>query len=80
MDVRARLTEVLRETFQDDDLVIGDDTTADDIPGWDSVMHINVMYRIEEAFGVEFTDQQLGRFFRNVGELEEFLRANAGER
>ena len=72
MDLHSRLTSVFRDVFDDDDLQISAATTADDIDAWTSLAHINLMMRIEDTFGVHFTNAQLGGF-ANVGELERFL-------
>ena len=72
MEVHTRLEEIFRTVFDDQDLVIEDRTTAADVPGWDSVAHINLMFAIEEAFGVQFSDNQLAAF-KNVGQLRDFL-------
>ena len=72
MNIEKRLEEVFREVFDNDALVLTDDTTAQDIPGWDSVAHINLMFSIEQAFGVRFSGNQLAEF-KNIGELKTFL-------
>ena len=72
MTLREKLEEIFQTTFNDDSIVLRDDTTAADIPEWDSLAHINLMFGIEEAFGVRFTDDQLGEL-ANVAELESFL-------
>ena len=55
-----RLEEIFQTVFGDDALVLTDDTTAADIPGWDSVAHINLMFTIEQTFGVQFAGTELG--------------------
>jgi acyl carrier protein len=72
MDCHEQLVELFREVFQDDDLVLTDETTARDIPGWDSVAHINLMFSIEQSFGVRFNGNELAEF-KNIGELKRFL-------
>ena len=47
-------------------------TRAADVPGWDSLAHINIMFALESEFGVSFTDDQLTAF-ADVGELQRFL-------
>jgi acyl carrier protein len=49
-----------------------DETTGPDIRGWDSAAHINLMFSIEQAFGVRFTGNELAEF-KNIGELKVFL-------
>lgn len=72
MTVHERLEQLFQTVFNDDELTLRDDMTAADVPGWDSVAHINLMFSIEEAFGVQFAGNQLAEF-KNVGELKQFL-------
>lgn len=72
MNVHERLQEVFRTVFDDDSIVLTPETTAADVPGWDSFAHINLMFSIEQAFGVKFAGNQLAEF-KNVGEIEQFL-------
>jgi acyl carrier protein len=75
MTLQKRLEEVFQEVFDDDALVLTDETTARDIPSWDSVTHINLMFSIEQAFGVHFSGNELAQF-KNIGELKVFLTNN----
>ena len=75
MPVHDELERVFRDVFGDESIVLTDETTAKDIAGWDSLGHINLMFSIEERFGVQFEGNQLAEF-ANVGELERFLEAN----
>ena len=71
-----RLLELFRNVLGDDELVLHDDTTAHDIPDWDSLAHINLMFSIEEQFGVQFRDNEFAEL-ANIGELRRFLEVNA---
>lgn len=79
MPVHDDLERVFRDVFGDEGIVLTDETTARDIRAWDSLGHINLMFSIEERFGVQFEGNQLAEF-ANVGELERFLEANATSR
>ncbi len=72
MDLHARLEEVFRQVFDNDQLTLRDDMTATDIEGWDSVAHINLMFGIEQAFGIRFKGNELADM-TNIGELKQFL-------
>lgn len=62
------LTEVFRQVFDDPDIVLSPETTADDIEGWDSLSHINLMIAVESRFDIRFKQKEvLG--FHNVGDL-----------
>lgn len=56
----AELQDVFRTVFGDDDIVIADSTTADDIDGWDSMMHINLIIAVQKRFGVKFAAAEIG--------------------
>lgn len=72
-DVTDRLTEVFRATFGDETLMLEPEMTADDVPGWDSVTHITLIYAIEDAFGMKFSTRDLERL-TCVGDLVETVR------
>ena len=61
-EVFDRLNEIFRDVFDDDDITVNDETTADDIEDWDSLEHINLINAIEEEFGMKF-DMELSRLF-----------------
>ena len=67
-DILGRITGVFRELFENDELIITEDTSSDDIKDWDSYMHINLTKMIEDEFGIEFTVSQLVSF-NNVRDI-----------
>lgn len=72
MEIQERLVDVFRQVFDDETLVLTDEMTADDIGGWDSVAHINLMFSIEQAFGIQFNGNELAEM-KNIGELKQLL-------
>ena len=70
------LQQLFRDVFGDDRIELTEETTARDIPQWDSLGHVNLMFAIEERFGVRFRGNQLAEF-ANVGELKRFLEEHA---
>jgi acyl carrier protein len=70
------MTDVFRTVFDDDSIDLRDAMTARDIDGWDSVANINLMFSLEQEFGVRFQDDQL-MSFADVGELRRFLESRA---
>ena len=59
--------------FEDDEIAIGPQTTADDIEDWDSLTHIQLLVAIESAFGVRFNTGEMAGL-ANVGEMVELIR------
>ena len=64
----ARLTEVMRNVFDIDDLQYRDSLKADDVEGWDSLSHVRFLVAVEEEFGFRFTSGEIDGF-KNVGEV-----------
>ena len=58
-ELREQLQEVFRDVFDDDEIVIHNETTANDIEGWDSLMHINLIIAVEKRFGVKFATAEI---------------------
>ena len=76
-EINARLTPIFRDVLDDDTLTIHDEMTADDVPGWDSLSHINLITAVENAFGVKFSIKDV-RSMKNVGSLTELLKRKLG--
>jgi acyl carrier protein len=76
LTLHDRLEEVFQTVFGDDGISLSDETTAADIPAWDSVATINLMFSIERAFGVQFNGSEFTEF-RNVGDLKRYLAVKA---
>jgi acyl carrier protein len=66
--ILTRLTSVFREVFDDDELTLKPDLTANDVDGWDSLAHIQLILSVQKAFGVKFTPVEMSRL-KNVGDL-----------
>lgn len=77
-DVIERLQDVFRKVFGDPSIVLTEKMTADDIDGWDSLAHINLMIAIEKHFDVKFATAEISRLKEdgaNVGSLAEAVTA-----
>lgn len=62
------MTEICRDVFDDDKLVITEGSKADDVEGWDSLTHLSLINELEERFEVEFTLDDV-KNSKNIGEL-----------
>jgi acyl carrier protein len=66
-EIQSKLTEVFREIFADD-IVIVDEMTADDVDEWDSLSHVDMICMVEEKFNIKLVTKEIARL-KNVGEL-----------
>ena len=67
-EILARVEDIFREELEQSDLVLTDETTADDVEGWDSLSHVQLVAAMEEAFGIEFKSREI-LSWDNVGDL-----------
>jgi len=68
MSIMEPLTDIFREVFDDDDITLSSELTADDVDGWDSLSHVNLIVTIETRFNIKFSHKEL-LTFKNVGGL-----------
>jgi len=71
--IYERLNTLFRDFFDDDDIELDEDTTADDIEDWDSLNHITLMSAVEDEFGLRFTMGEVSGM-KNVGEMAEIIK------
>lgn len=67
-DILKRVEEIFREELELDDLVLTDETTADDVEEWDSLSHVQLVVAMEKAFGIKFSSREI-LSWDNVGDL-----------
>lgn len=70
----ARVQEVFRDVLDNEDIVLSDETTADDIEEWDSLSHIQLIVAVEKAFHVKFTSKEI-LSWKNIGEMVDCILA-----
>ena len=54
-NVFEKLNEVFRDVFDDEEIVLTEETTSEDIEDWDSLEHINLIVAVEQCFGIKFS-------------------------
>jgi len=74
--VHPTLVEIVQKLFRVPDARLVAGTPYTDIPGWDSLSHINVIFEVEKSFAVRFDDEELEqlRASATFGELHTLLR------
>ena len=66
-EVYTRLALVFQDVF-DREVALADETTAADVPSWDSLNHITLIGTVEDEFDVKFPMKDVVGM-KNVGEL-----------
>lgn len=76
-EIFEKLNEVFRDVFDDEDIELTEDTTAADVEGWDSLIHITLLDAIEEEFDIRF-DMKTVVKLKNVGEMVDCIEEEVG--
>lgn len=71
-DTYLRLTEILRDVFDNDDVTATPELTAPQVEGWDSMGNVRLFLALEMAFGVRFGSGEIVGM-KNVGELAQLI-------
>lgn len=71
-DVYEVLNKIFREVFDDDTIIVNDDTTSSDIEDWDSFEQINLIVSIEGEFGISIPMDKL-LTMKNVGNTVDII-------
>jgi acyl carrier protein len=75
--VLDRLTLVLRDVFDNDEVVATPDLTAQKVEGWDSLGNIRLFLEIERVFSIRFSAMETTSL-KNVGELVAVIEKKSG--
>jgi acyl carrier protein len=70
--ITTELKQVILNSLKLDDWDITAETVADQVPGWDSLTHVNVILAVEKHFGVHFKSREV-LTMKNVGDLQRLV-------
>ena len=70
--VYEKMNEIFRNVFDDEDILLQDETSAEDIDDWDSLEQINLIVAIENEFSMMFDMAEVADL-ANVGEMVDLI-------
>ena len=77
--VLKEVENIFRDILDEESLNLTRETTANDVDGWDSLTHIQLIVAIEKHFKVKFSSKEI-LSWKNVGELLDSLQTRANSR
>lgn len=73
-EILNKLSQIISDVVDDDELVINDDTTASDVNGWDSLAQVLIVGQIQNEFNVKLSSSEVSGL-ANVGALVDAIKA-----
>jgi len=70
--MEEKLLKIFRTVFSNSEMEINDEMTANDVPQWDSLVHIQLIVAVEKEFAVKFKNSEIARL-KNVGDLKNLI-------
>ena len=70
--ILERLTNVFQDVFDDDSIVLTENSTADDIEEWDSLNQIKIILACEKEFDIKLNARDINTL-ENVGAMLKHL-------
>ena len=68
---------IFKETFKDENIILIDDMTADDVDNWDSLNHTLLILNLETHFSIKFKLREVIKL-KNVGVLLDTIENKLG--
>jgi acyl carrier protein len=72
-EILARIETVVRDVVGDDSVKLTMNTVAQEVDGWDSMAHINIIVALEHEFKMKFKTASLEEA-QNTGDLVKLIR------
>ena len=69
-----RVTTIFRSVFNDETIILNNDTTANDVGSWDSLTHMVMIAEVEEAFSIKLKLREINKL-KDVGALVELINS-----
>ena len=67
-EILVKVQDIFRAVCDNEEIVLNNDTSADDIEEWDSLSHIQLIVAIEKHCKVKFTSKEI-LSWNNLGEM-----------
>lgn len=67
-EILHEISKVFADTLDEDKVVLSESSKADDVEGWDSLTHVQLVVAVEKKFKIRFTAKEI-QSWKNVGEL-----------
>ena len=70
--ILKEINDVVSRILRLPNLMMDPSTSAYDVPGWDSLTHIQIIIEIEQIYGIRFTSTEVAQL-ENAGSLVDLV-------
>lgn len=67
-EVLEKVIDICKDVFEDDDLVLTEASSANDVEEWDSLSHLSLISDVEDEFSIKLTLDEISNA-KDLGEL-----------
>lgn len=67
-EILEKVIEICKDVFEDDDLILTESSSSNDVEEWDSLSHLSLISDIEDEFSIKLTLDEISNS-KNLGEL-----------
>jgi acyl carrier protein len=75
--ITDRLKKTILRQLELDDWEVTDETTASEVPGWDSLSHVKIITAVESEYNIRFQTMEIIRL-KNIGQLQSLVDKKVG--
>lgn len=73
LEILKEMQDIFIDVLDNEDIVLTEDTSADDIEEWDSLSHIQLIVGIENHFKIKLTSKEIMEC-ANVGDMADCIK------
>ncbi len=67
-EILEKVIEICKDVFEDDDLILTESSSSNDVEEWDSLSHLSLISDVEDEFSIKLTLDEISNS-KNLGEL-----------
>lgn len=75
-DILAKIEAIAADILGTADLKLAEEMTAHDVPGWDSLTHVQIIVAVESAFGIRLNSTEIAQL-ENAGSLIDLVQKHS---
>lgn len=70
--ISDKLKQIILKELNLEEFEIKDETQANEVPGWDSLKHLNIILAIEKSYNIKFKGMEIMKI-QNIGSLQKLI-------